>query len=73
MYSELRNLFEDPDGASRFSADYRLRRAGSGIFYGADDARNEALPLPGRVQTFVTALYHGFSPNGVRFLCPREL
>ncbi len=39
------------DGACRMSRDHRLRRAGSGIFYGPDHPGNKALILPGRVQT----------------------
>ena len=39
------------DGAARHAADSRLRRAGSGIWYGQDDPANLSLPLPGKVQT----------------------
>jgi len=39
------------DGAARHAADCRLRRAGSGIWYGQDDPANLSLPLPGKVQT----------------------
>jgi len=39
------------DGAARHAADCRLRRAGSGIWYGEEDPANLSLPLPGRDQT----------------------
>ena len=39
------------DGASSHNQDYRFRRAGSGIFYGAGHALNWSGMLPGLVQT----------------------
>ena len=39
------------DGACRNNQDSRLRRAGSGVFFGDNDSRNVSMILPGREQS----------------------